>query len=618
MSEFKNQHLKKMGIPRVEPLASQILEAANKALNAGHDKDLIRHVLSKMAANPEGFDQCPEELKEYFAPLLDGLTKLKEGHYPEDAKMPPSQQDGEENTIKQTSGKVSECKNKHLKNVGIPRVEPLFSQTLKVANQALRAGHDKELILHVLGKMAANPEGFDLCPEELKAYFAPLLDGFTKLKEIKASYAERAQIAPWKQWGEQVLDDKTLEQMTNACSLPISVGGALMPDAHTGYGLPVGGVLAVRNAVIPYAVGVDIACRMRLTVLDIPINVLLEDRNRFISVIEKETSFGVNATFAKGLRRHAVLDDDWSVSPITFKNKGKAVQQLGTSGSGNHFVEFGILKITSKTTEPGFSLEPGEYLALLSHSGSRGTGALVADYYSKVARNLHPELPENLAHLAWLDLTSQEGQEYWQAMQLMGRYAAANHELIHHHILKALGAEPLAMVENHHNFAWQETYQGEELIIHRKGATPAALGCLGVVPGSMSSPAFVVKGKGNLDSYNSCSHGAGRKLSRTAAFNELKTERLAEILAQNNVYLISGTLDESPEAYKDIFEVMAAQDDLIDTLARFEPRLVKMSGERPETLPKWQIKRQKKRELKQQKEAALLADGQSPQDECSG
>ena len=505
---------------------------------------------------------------------------------------------------------MADFKNSDLRKIGIARVEPLFGQTLKAANLAYRAGHDKDLIRHVLGKMALDPEGFANCPDELKEYFAPLVDGFLALKKAKSAYEERTVKAPWKQWGNQTIEASAIEQMENACSLPISVGGALMPDAHTGYGLPVGGVLAVRKAVIPYAVGVDIACRMRLTVLDLPINELILDEERFIKAIEAETRFGVGAIFEKGLRHHDVLDYDWTISPITAANKGRAVQQLGTSGSGNHFVEFGVLHIAAKTTEPGFSLEPGEYLALFSHSGSRGVGGLVAEHYSSLARNLHPEIPNQLAHLAWLDLDTHEGQEYWQAMELMGHYAAANHELIHKYVLAALGAQPIAMVENHHNFAWKEIYDGEELIVHRKGATPAAVNSLGVVPGSMCSPAFVVRGKGNLAAYNSCSHGAGRKLSRTAAFDELSVESLNDLLAKNNVHLLSGTLDESPEAYKDIFEVMAAQDDLIDVLAKFEPRLVKMSGEKPNIMPKWQIKRQQKRQRRLEREAALASESQ--------
>ena len=159
-------------------------------------------------------------------------------------------------------------------------------------------------------------------------------------------------------------------------------------------------------------------------------------------------------------------------------------------------------------------LEAGTYLALLSHSGSRGTGNLIASHYSKLAARLHPELPDELMHLAWLDLDGAEGQEYWAAMELMGRYAAASHELIHRYVLENLGATPLAEVENHHNFAWLEEHRGQRLVVHRKGATPAGEGVLGVIPGSMGDPAYVVRGLGSAESLCSASHGAGRLMSR--------------------------------------------------------------------------------------------------------
>lgn len=383
---------------------------------------------------------------------------------------------------------------------------------------------------------------------------------------------------PYQIWGADH-DAGALQQMANAAMLPVAVTGALMPDAHIGYGLPIGGVLATRNAVVPYAVGVDIACRMKLTVLDIPVSAITTQEDRLIKAIEKETRFGVGATFRER-RQHGVLDADWSVSPVTRDNRDKAWSQLGTSGSGNHFVEFGSL--TLETADLG--LAAGTYLALLSHSGSRGTGAAVAAHYSKLAKNLHPELPHELSQLAWLDLDSAAGQEYWAAMELMGRYAAANHAMIHQHIAAHLGAEVLLDVENHHNFAWKENHGGEEVIVHRKGATPAGEGVLGVIPGSMGDPGFIVRGKGVASSLNSASHGAGRRMSRTAAFKQFKWDDAMKYLRERDVKLISAGLDEVPMAYKDIHTVMAAQKDLVDVVARFDPRLVKMapSGERPE------------------------------------
>ena len=385
--------------------------------------------------------------------------------------------------------------------------------------------------------------------------------------------------AEFKQWGTGM--DEAQQQMKNACDLPISHSGALMADSHIGYGLPIGGVLATRNSVIPYAVGVDIACRVKLSVLDLPPEMLENEQGmeQLKKAIETETKFGVGAKF-KMRREHSVIDEDWDVSPITKKLKGKAHSQLGTSGSGNHFVEFGPITIKEKN----LGIAPGKYLALMSHSGSRGVGAAVADHYSKLAMEKHLELPDRLKHLAWLDLDTEEGEEYWDAMELMGKYAAANHACIHKHVTNHLGSNVLLDVENHHNFAWKETHHGEELIVHRKGATPAGKNVLGIIPGSMASPAYVVKGKGQPESLNSAAHGAGRVMSRKRAHRELNWEDANKILANKGVTLLSAGLDEVPTVYKNIDKVMEEQQDLVDIQARFDPKLVKMapSGERPE------------------------------------
>lgn len=384
--------------------------------------------------------------------------------------------------------------------------------------------------------------------------------------------------APFKVWGTDI-DPESIRQMQNACSLPVSIRGALMPDAHVGYGLPIGGVLATENAVIPFAVGVDIACRVKLSVLDLPPSILEENPNRLKKAIEDETRFGVGATF-KPRRYHPVMDLDWNISPVTRENKDKAWDQLGTSGSGNHFVEFGLLEIN--TTD--LPLPPGTYLALLTHSGSRGTGALVCEYYSKIARQKHPEIPHELRHLAWLSLNEHSGREYWEAMQLMGKYAQANHECIHTHIAKNLGVPIIWTVENHHNFAWKERHDGREVIVHRKGATPAEKGQLGIIPGSMASPAYIVKGLGNEESLKSAAHGAGRIMSRAQAKKTLSWEKVKNLLKEKNITVITAGVDEIPLVYKDIDKVMEEQKDLVVPIATFYPRIVKMApaGEKPE------------------------------------
>lgn len=375
-------------------------------------------------------------------------------------------------------------------------------------------------------------------------------------------------------WGEG-LEEEAVNQMLQACRLPISLAGALMPDAHVGYGLPIGGVLATDNSVIPYGVGVDIACRMKMSVLDWNPSLIAGMRDRLANALESETRFGVGASFEQP-RTHPVMDEDWSISPVTSRLRGKAWKQLGTSGSGNHFVEFGVFTVTND----GLGLEPAEYVALLSHSGSRGTGAEVCNFYSKRARELHPELPKDLLRLAWLSLDEPDGQEYWAAMNLIGLYAAANHALIHQAIIRRLGVTAILDIENHHNFAWKERHQIEgverEVIVHRKGATPAGAGVLGVIPGSMASPGFVVRGKGNPAALTSAAHGAGRVMSRTKAKQSFTWSAVRKLLAERGVTLLSAGLDEVPGVYKDIDLVMAAQTDLVEVLGRFDPKLVKM------------------------------------------
>lgn len=377
--------------------------------------------------------------------------------------------------------------------------------------------------------------------------------------------------APWCSWGHE-LDPASIRQMEQACRLPIAVRGALMPDAHVGYGLPIGGVLATDGAVIPYAVGVDIACRVRMSVLDLPMDWLGDRSELFREALEAETRFGVGATFRKP-RQHAVMDEDWGVSPVTRAERETAWAQLGTSGSGNHFVEFGELTVNRED----FGLPKGRYLALLSHSGSRGVGNKVATYYSNLASQQHPELPADLRHLAWLTLDRAEGAEYWSAMELMGRYAAANHSLIHSWVSRHLGAEVLWSLENHHNFAWKEVHDGVERVVHRKGATPAGAGVLGIIPGSMASLTHIVRGLGNEHSLRSAAHGAGRLMSRAAAKKRFRWSDVEPLLRARGVELISAGLDEVPMVYKDIDRVMAEQSDLVESLGTFMPCMVKMA-----------------------------------------
>ncbi len=465
---------------------------------------------------------------------------------------------------------------RQLRELGVPDGHSLdlAVELVRKKGKGKRGRAAAESLRETLRRVAQSPEAF-----VGDAELGRLAVAIVAKRRAQASFTPRAEPAPYRQWGSD-LEATSIRQMENACALPVSVRGALMPDAHQGYGLPIGGVLAVRNAVIPYAVGVDIACRVKMSVFDLPPTTIDDDPNRLKTAIARETRFGIGAHFKGRRREHDVMDADWGVTAVTAKLKDRAWAQLGTSGSGNHFVEFGVLTIDNDE----LPLARGEYLALLSHSGSRGTGAKVASHFSKLAMLQRAELPRELAHLAWLDLDSSEGQEYWQAMSLMGEYAAANHACIHAAITEHLGGELLYALENHHNFAWKEEHDGELLVVHRKGATPAGKGVLGIIPGSMATPTYIARGRGNEAALQSSAHGAGRVMSRTRAKKELSWDEARTLLTRRKVSLMSAGLDEVPAVYKDIDAVMRAQADLVDPVAAFQPRIVKMAppGERPE------------------------------------
>ncbi len=458
-----------------------------------------------------------------------------------------------------------------LEQIGLQPGRP-FGLALELL-RTLSAADGEEAALRQIAAVIADPEG-----HTADARCGDLATALIEQRDT--TFTPRDEPAPYQIWG-QGLEQTAVDQLKAAARLPVALRGALMPDAHVGYGLPIGGVLATDNAVIPFAVGVDIACRMRLSVFPIEAKRIAGIRDQLRRILETQTVFGTGATQPKPVD-HAVLEADWNMLPITRRLAEKARAQLGTSGSGNHFVEWGVLTVDHRDDSLG--LDPGRYLALLSHSGSRGTGAGIAEHYSRLATDLHPELPADLKRLAWLDLDTDPGREYWAAMTLMGEYAAANHAVIHARVAGALGEKAIAGVENHHNFAWKEQHDGREMIVHRKGATPAGEGVLGVIPGSMASPGFVVKGRGNAASLMSASHGAGRAMSRTAAKEKFRWGHIKPLLEAADVTLLSAGLDEVPLAYKDIHTVMAAQTDLVEVIARFDPRIVRMAdaGEKPE------------------------------------
>lgn len=383
---------------------------------------------------------------------------------------------------------------------------------------------------------------------------------------------------PYALYGAEHIEEGARKQMNIAMRLPVTAAGALMPDAHQGYGLPIGGVLATRNAIIPYGVGVDIGCRMALSIFDVTAAYFYENEAKFKRELIAHTKFGAGHGFQGQYKSdHEVLSrEEFNLTPFIKNLHDKAYSQLGSSGGGNHFVEWGIIEFEKR--DDVLNIEKGSYLALLTHSGSRGFGATVAGYYTKLAKE-NCKLPAEAANLAYLDINSEAGMEYWLAMNLAGDYASACHEVIHHKLTTAIGADLLAKVENHHNFAWKENWNGEEVIVHRKGATPAGEGVMGIIPGSMTAPGFLVRGKGVADAINSASHGAGRQMSRSKAFKSITKEEMRNVLKNNNVTLIGAGLDEAPMAYKDINLVMEAQKELIDVVAKFTPKMVRMADD---------------------------------------
>ncbi len=464
---------------------------------------------------------------------------------------------------------ASQLRGNDLRQLGFPE-----GRAIGLALAQLQRKEHKRLTqteqLELLGRVLAAPTDF-LANLAWSHTAAALLPAPSRHLELVAR-------KPYATFGAEHIEAGAVHQMETAMKLPVAIAGALMPDAHHGYGLPIGGVLATDNAVIPYAVGVDIGCRMALSVFDLPAKYLVQRTQELSKLLLDNTRFGSGRAWERGQRLdHAVLAHDAFRAVPFLKNKlDKAAEQLGTSGSGNHFVEFGLVEITDPANELG--LPVGEYVGLLSHSGSRGLGASTANHYTALAME-QCMLPAEAKHLAWLGLDTEAGQEYWAAMNLAGDYASACHDQIHRRLAKALGEKALAKVENHHNFAWKERLaDGREAIVHRKGATPAGAGVLGIIPGSMTAPGFIVRGRGAADSLASASHGAGRLMSRTRAKAELGEADVRKQLAAHGVTLHGGGLDEAPMAYKDIHQVMASQRELVDVLGSFTPKIVRMDG----------------------------------------
>lgn len=362
---------------------------------------------------------------------------------------------------------------------------------------------------------------------------------------------------PVRVWAEQI-EDGALKQAANLSRLPFAYGHiAIMPDVHEGYGMPIGGVLALRNYIIPNAVGVDIGCGVSAVRTDI--TGVGEDKiKKLLGMVRELIPVGF---------KHHKKPQEWDgflnapQIEIIQNELMSAKHQIGTLGSGNHFI----------------SIEKGSdgFIWLMVHSGSRNIGLKVAQYYNKLAKMTDNTVPGEF-DLASLPFDSAEGKEYFQAMNFCLQFAEANRDLMMDRLTQAFTSvtglrEIGRTVKSLHNYAAVENHFGQELVIHRKGANRAFKGELGVIPGSMGTASYITEGLGNPDSFMSCSHGAGRAMSRKQA-NKTITEQAADRAMKGIVFgRWHGDFSEAPMAYKDIEEVMENQKDLTRPLVRLTP-----------------------------------------------
>jgi tRNA-splicing ligase RtcB (3'-phosphate/5'-hydroxy nucleic acid ligase) len=369
------------------------------------------------------------------------------------------------------------------------------------------------------------------------------------------------------------IEPAALEQLRLALRLPVAVRGALMPDAHVGYALPIGGVVALHGAVAPAMVGVDIGCRMHLSIFPEPPEELSRRREALFADLKAVTALGDRPRPGRAPDHAVLADPRWQATGQLRGLRATAAAQLGTSGGGNHFVE--LVTGERLADDGGAEAVPARFWGLLTHGGSRAVGAAIATHYTRVAaretaaRARVPRLYE------WLDLAGAAGQEYWTAMEVAGAYAEANHAVIHAAFARRAGVTPLLTVQNHHNFAWRHG----DTVIHRKGATPAEAGVLGIIPGSMGTASYLVAGLGNEAALWSAAHGAGRRMSRSAARQAISPRAAREWLAARDVLVEGVSPDEAPQAYKDIERVMALLigAGLVRPLARMRPAAVIMA-----------------------------------------
>ena len=387
---------------------------------------------------------------------------------------------------------------------------------------------------------------------------------------IKLPRVSKPGRVPIKSWAVD-LDAGTLEQAKNLSNLPFAIDHvALMPDAHAGYGMPIGGVLFADRAVVPYAIGVDIGCGVALVETDLTVETLGADGLKSVlAQLARDVPVGRESQ-PKPVDRDAALAEIGlpvlaSVSAQWFD---RAVNQLGTLGSGNHFLELQ-------------RDEAGQVFVML-HSGSRSLGKTICDAFHKLAlaenRRWHSALPHE--ELAYLPVGTDGFAGYWSAMTFALRFAEVNRSRMLDAVEYAFGrhthvGQMKRLVDVHHNYAAWENHRGSNGIVHRKGAVRARAGETVLIPGSMGTASYVAEGLGNPESFETCAHGAGRALSRTAARNAKTSKEVFAEMASLGVALHSGdpktVAEEAAFAYKDIEAVMAASSSLVRPTKRLTP-----------------------------------------------
>jgi tRNA-splicing ligase RtcB len=396
-------------------------------------------------------------------------------------------------------------------------------------------------------------------------------------------YDKDKQHVPIKIWRKDSseVEEGCMEQIINASNLPFAFRHlALMADCHQGFGAPIGGVLASKGYICPFFVGVDIGCGMGYIQTNIPVKsfetATTKDGQNLIWAMLST----ITRSIPVGFSHHKVPQEDWlsdpgSVLTIVGQEYESSLMQLGTLGGGNHFIDLQI--------------DQYGYLAIMLHSGSRNLGKKVCDHYNKIAQDLneryHSKIPSEWK-LAYLPIDSDEGEDYRIEMNLCLQFAQVNRKLMMERaknvVLNMLekyagikGVEITQEINIHHNYAAMEHHFGENVLVHRKGATKAALGQLGIIPGSMGTESYIVRGLGNPESFESCSHGAGRAMGRKAATAKYTAQQVIEDMKKRNIYVLKANkediAEECPMAYKDINQVITQQSDLVEVVNILKP-----------------------------------------------